>query len=415
MGEPHDDRFTRRGLLRSGAGATVVGALTFGTDSHCPATNTDATYSTVDYASLGIQRIVNATGNVTILGGSVMPPEVIRAWVEASKSFVNIVELHDRVGARIAELTGYESALVTTGAAGALYLGVAAAVTLADPSLVERLPDTTGARNEIILQKAHHSGFDSQLRGVGTTLIEVETVEELEHAVTARTALMFFMNINNDDGKIQRDEWVRVARRRMIPTLLDASADVPPVERFLEYQQLGFDLVAISGGKAMRGPNDTGLLLGKKELIDAAKPNANPFAPTIGRMLKVGKEDMMALLAAVERFVHLDHRKEWQEMERRIAVIEQAMKDLRGVVCERIVPPIANHQPHLIVSWDEDRVKLTREQATGELMTGDPPIQIGRVRGTGNKGILISVLALQSGEEELVARRLHQILSRATE
>jgi L-seryl-tRNA(Ser) seleniumtransferase len=199
-----------------------------------------------------------------------------------------------------------------------------------------------------------------------------------------------------------------------VPTLLDAAADVPPVERLAGYNRMGFDMAAFSGGKAIRGPNDTGLLLGRKDLIEAAKRNTNPHCGTIGRMMKVSKENMIALLAAVERFVHTDHQAERAEWERRLGVIEEAVRDLPTVRCERVVPPIANHVPHLVVTWDEGRVKLTREQLTRELAAGDPPIQIGRVAGTGDKGVLFSVFTLQEGEDKVVAQRLRAILKRAS-
>jgi L-seryl-tRNA(Ser) seleniumtransferase len=196
-----------------------------------------------------------------------------------------------------------------------------------------------------------------------------------------------------------------------VPTLLDAAADVPPVARLAEYNRMGFDLVAFSGGKALRGPNNTGLLLGRKHLVDAAKRNASPHCGTIGRMMKVSKEDMVALLAAVERYLHIDHQAEWREWERRIGVIEQALKDIPTLECQRVVPPIANHVPHLILAWDEKRLKLTRERLTRQLAAGDPPIQLGRVSGTGDKGVLISVFMLQAGEEQIVAERLRAILT----
>jgi L-seryl-tRNA(Ser) seleniumtransferase len=177
---------------------------------------------------------------------------------------------------------------------------------------------------------------------------------------------------------------------------------------------MGFDLIAVSGGKAIRGPNDTGLLLGRKDLIEAARLNANPHCGTIGRMMKVGKEDLVALLAAVERFVKLDHAAEWKEFERRLGVIEEAVKDVPTVRCERVVPPIANHVPHLQITWDEKRVAITREKVTRALADGSPPIRIGRVAGTGDKGILISVLTLQEGEDRLVAGRLADILKAAS-
>lgn len=399
---------TRRGLLSSGAGLALGGALgTTATPAEKPSTPDP-------YKALGLAHVINAVGTVTFLGGSLMPREVVAAWVEASKHFVNVAELHDKVGERIAKLIGVEAALVTTGAAGALLLGTAAAVTRGERDLIARLPDTKGMKNEVLIQKAHHSCYDNQLLDVGVKLIDVETADDVGKAVGEKTALMFFMNVAAEQGKIGREEWLKLARKHKIPTLLDAAADVPPLERLSGYNKMGFDLVAISGGKAMRGPNDTGLLLGKKALIEAGKKNANPNCGTIGRMMKVGKEDMIALLTAVERFVNLDHKAELRRLEQSIAVIEKALTGVPSLELERIVPPIANHVPHLIVSWDEKKVRVTRERVTKELFAGDPPIQIGRVGGTGDKGILISVLTLEPGEDKVVGARLRAILDKAS-
>lgn len=361
------------------------------------------------YESLGIRSVINATGTVTVLGGSVMPPEVVAAWADAARHFVDLVELQERVGDRIAQLAGVEAALVTSGAAGALVLGAAAAVTRGDAARIARLPDTTGMPNEIILQKAHRSCYDNQLTAVGARLVEVATRDELERAISDRTALLFFMNVNDGDGQIRRAEWGEVARRHGIATLLDAAADVPPVERLSEYIRMGFDLVAFSGGKAMRGPNDTGLLIGRRDLIHAAKRNTNPNCGTLGRAMKVSKEDMVACLAAVERFVRIDHAAEWREWERRIQVIEEALADLPALRTERVVPPIANHVPHLVVTWDERKLDLTPDAVTRQLADSDPCIRIGRVRHTGDRGICISVFTLQPGDESVVARRLREI------
>jgi L-seryl-tRNA(Ser) seleniumtransferase len=342
-----------------------------------------------------------------------MPPEVAAAWVEASKNFVNLVELHDKASAKIAQLLNVEAALITTGAAGAIFLGTAAAVTQGEAKLVARLPDTTGMKYEVIIQKAHRTCYDNQLTGPGCKLIEVETAEDVGRAINDRTALMFFMNYLEAEGKIKRAEWVELARKFKVPTLNDAAADVPPHSRLAEYVQQGFDLVAVSGGKGMRGPNDTGLLLGRKDLIDAAKRNANPNCGTIGRAMKVGKEDMVGLLAAVERFVRLDPDAERRELERRIAVVEEAVKAVPTIECERITPAISNPVPHLQITWDEKRVKITRQEVTRALAAGTPPIRIGRVTHSGDKGILISVLCLEAGEEKEVARRLADILKSA--
>jgi L-seryl-tRNA(Ser) seleniumtransferase len=362
------------------------------------------------YESLGLRHIINATGTVTNLGGSIMPPEVIAAWSEAARHFVNLGELQNRVGERIAKAIGVESALVTTGAAGALQLGTAAVVTRGDRKKMTRLPDTTGMRNEVLLQRPHHSCYDMQLTNVGVRLIDVETAADVKRAVNDRTALMFFMNKDDAAGRIRRAEWVALAREHRIPTLLDAAADVPPAERLSEYVRMGFDLVAFSGGKAMRGPNDTGLLLGRKDLIDAAKLNTNPNCPSLGRALKVSKEDMIAAMVAVERFVRLEHKAEVREWERRIGVIEKAIANIPSVQCERITPTTANCVPHLIVTWDEKRVRITRQRFTQQLMEGDAPIQIGRVPGTGERGICISVFTLQAGEERVIAERVAAIL-----
>jgi uncharacterized pyridoxal phosphate-dependent enzyme len=402
-------RMTRRSVLKTGAGLALGGALGSGDPTLAAPPAIPGVYE-----ALGVKHVINATGTVTNLGGSLMPAEVVAAWVDASRHFVNLADLQDKVGERIAKLVGVEAALVTTGAAGALLLGTAAVVTHGDAKLVQRLPDTAGMKNEVILQKAHHSCYDNQLTDVGVKLIDVETAADVKRVASERTALMFFMNVAEADGRIKRGEWVELARRHGVPTLLDAAADVPPVERLSEYNKLGFDLVAFSGGKALRGPNNTGLLLGRKELIAAAKRNANPNCGTIGRMMKVSKEDNVALLAAVERYVRLDHKAEEREWDRRSAVIERALKDIPTLQCERIVPPIANHVPHLLLTWDEKRVRTTREQVTRDLAGGDPPILIGRVHGTGDKGVLISVFVLQEGEERIVAERLRALLEKAS-
>ena len=393
---------TRRRLLQAGAGLAVGSVLPHGEAAPVKANI---------YEALGVKPVINAGGTFTNLGGSLMPDEVAAAWLEASKHFVNLAELQEKVGERIAKLIGVEAALVTTGAAGALLLATAAAVTRGHRTLLRRLPDTAGMRNEVILQKSHHSCYDNQLTDVGVKLIDVDSAADVKNALSERTALMFYMNYA--EAKIPREEWVKLARKAKVPTLLDAAADVPPVERLSEYCKMGFDLVAFSGGKAMRGPNNTGLLVGRKDLIEAAKLNTNPNCPSIGRMMKVGKEDMVAMLAAVERFVKLDHQAEWREWERRIGVIEHALKDVPSIEFERIVPAIANHVPHLQIAWDEKRVKITREQVTKALAQGDPPIIIARVHGSGEKGILISVFVLKPDEERIVAERVLAILKGA--
>lgn len=391
-------KMTRRAALTTGAAFSLGSTL----DAAPPTKSI--------YESFGLKRVINAGGTFTNLGGSLMPPEVASAWVEASKDWVNLPQLQERVGEKIAKLIGVEAALVTTGAAGALLLGTAAVVTRGDRDLLKRLPDTSGMKNEVLIQKSHHSCYDNQMTNVGVKLIDVETTADVKKVINDRTALMFFMNYV-PDSKISREQWIELARKHKVPTLLDAAADAPPVERLSEYCRMGFDLVAFSGGKAMRGPNDTGLLLGNKVFIDAARLNTNPNCPSIGRMMKVGKEDLVALYVAVERFVNLDHKAELRQWQSRISLIEKAVKGIPTVECEIIVPPIANHVPHLQIAWDEKRLKITREQLTKQLADGDPSIVIARVHGSGERGILISVFVLKDGEDSIVADRLKALLS----
>ncbi len=404
-----DPTVPRRELLVTGA--AVVGGLV--TPQLLQAQTERTAMKPSVYERLGVKHVINAAGTLTVLGGSLMPPQVVEAWIDATRHFVDLTDLQNKVGARIAELVGVEAALVTTGAAGAMQLATAAAITRGEPERVRRLPETTGMKNEVITQKTHHACYDNQITACGAKLVDVETRAELERAIGDRTAMMLFYNLNDADGRIQREEWVAVARQHGVPTLLDAAADVPPVEALSKYTKLGFDMVAFSGGKALMGPNNTGLLLGRKDLIEAARKNTSPVCGCIGRGLKVGKEDMIALLAAVERYVRTDHAAEWREWERRIGVIESALRDVPTLKTERVVPPIANHVPHLLSFWDESVVKITREQVTKQLAAGDPSIALGRVGGTGDRGLLVSAFMLQPDEVEVVAARLGGVLKQA--
>ena len=238
---------------------------------------------------------------------SLMPPEVMEAINYASKHFVMLDELHDKVGERIATLVHAEAAMVTSGAASALTLGTAAVLTGPDRQKIVDLPDLAGMKSEVIVQKTHRFGYDHAVRNCGVTLVEVETPEDVDRAVSDRTAMMLFYNNNEPVGRIQDEAFVQLGKKHGIPTLNDAAADVPPVENLWKYTKMGFDLVAFSGGKGMRGPQSAGLLLGRKDLIAAARLNASPNGNTIGRGLKVNKEEMVGMLAALERYLALDH------------------------------------------------------------------------------------------------------------
>jgi L-seryl-tRNA(Ser) seleniumtransferase len=405
---PFDETdLTRRSVLRAGAGGAIGGLLASGAFPDDVVAGEEASGKKPNvYDALGVKRIINAAGTITVLGGSLMPPEVVAAWTEAAKHFVDLLDLQERVGERIAKLLGVEAALVTTGAAGGIVLGTAAALTYRDRGLISRLPLPPEMGLEVVRQKAHRDCYDQQITACGVRLIDVETREELDRALSPRTAMMMAYNFREAEGKISRAEWLETARRHKVPTLLDAAADTPPLEALWKYNKLGFDMVVFSGGKAICGPQDTGLLLGRKDLIEAAKLNTAPRCGTIGRGMKVSKENMVAMWAAVERYVRLDHDSQLREWQRRIEVIEDALRDLPTLETKRIVPPIANRVPHLLILWNEERVRLTPAELKKRLLEGDPPIATARVHGTGDEGFLISVFMLQDGEDRIVADRL---------
>jgi L-seryl-tRNA(Ser) seleniumtransferase len=404
----HDNNITRRTALKTGAGGALGGLI--GPATLTAAGETEDAKPDV-YKILGVKTIINAAGTITTLGGSLMPPEVVEAWNQASRQFVKLLDLQERVGERIAKLLDVEAALVTTGAAGGILIGTAAALTYRDRTRISELPLPPEMGIEVIRQRSHHACYDNQVKACGVKLIDIETPEDLERAINPRTAMMMAYNFYEDKGQIKRTEWVAAARKHGVPTLLDAAADTPPLKRISEYNKMGYDMVVFSGGKAIRGPQNAGLLLGRKDLIDAAKRNTAPYCSNIGRGMKVSKETMVAMWAAVERFVNLDHKAVWQEWERRIGVIVERIKVLPTVRTEQIIPPIANHVPHLLIHWDEKRLKVSRAELKQQLADGNPSIATARVHGTGDAGFLISVFMLEPGEEQIVANRINEILS----
>ncbi|MCC6391663.1 MAG: twin-arginine translocation signal domain-containing protein [Bryobacterales bacterium] len=391
----------RRTFLKTAASAGAAGSMLAAPAPTSPATNI--------YARLGVRPCINGVGVVTHLGGSLMPPEVVSAMEEASKYFVPLTDLQRKVGARIAELLGAEAAMVTCGCASAITMGTAACVARGIPENLKRLPDTTGMKNEIVQQKTHRGGYEQQMWLVGTKTVWVETREELDKAINERTAMMFFYNEMEPEGKIGRHEWIRVGKERGVPTFNDAASDTPPPERLSQYIREGFDLVAFSGGKALRGPQCSGLLMGRKELIEAALPAFNPYA-SIGRGMKVGKEEMVGLLAAIERYLKVDHAQELKELEGRVADMMGVLKDVKGVQLERHMPPIANHVPHLRITWNEDAYRFRAGEVTRQLMEGEPSIAIS---ARGERLLQVSVWMMRPGENMIVARRLKEVFQGA--
>lgn len=358
------------------------------------------------YERLGVRPLINGMGTYTVLGGSLMPPEVLRAMAEAAGSFVSIPELREKVGARIAELLGVPAAMVTAGAASSIAAATAACMTLGDPSAAGRLPDATGLKSEVVLQRSHRTGYEPQIELNGARLVWVETRDELDRAIRDTTAMLFFLNFAEQEGAIGRAEWIEVGKTRGVPTFLDAAADLPPASRLSQYVDDGFDLVAFSGGKGLRGPQGSGLLLGRADLIASAEAAISPN-DGIGRAMKVGKEEIVGLLAAIERYLTLDHEAEWRVWRHRAEMIVDCLANMPGVKATIDVPPIANHAPQVVVAWNDERIKLNAEAAARRLRADDPPIAL---LVEGPRSLRIAVWTLQDDEPAIVARRIAEVL-----
>lgn len=355
---------------------------------------------------LGIRTFVNAAGTYTAMTASLMHDEVVETIKQGAKKFAMLDEVQDKVGEKIAELCHAEAATVTAGCWSALVLGTAGVLTGMDMKKVAQLPDVTGMKSEVIVQKGHNIGYVHALTNTGAIIVEIETVQELEKAINEKTAMMWFLNTYAPMGKIQHEEWVAIAKKHKIPTMIDMAADVPPVSNLWKYNDLGFDLVCVSGGKAMCGPQSAGILMGKKELIAAARLSAPPRGGNIGRGMKVNKEEILGMYVALEKYINQDHDAEWKMWESKIDTIVTSVNTIEGVTTEVSVPPIANHTPLLFIKWDESKVKTTNKDLMLKLRNGSPSIEV-MANGT---GINITVFMLQEGEEKIVAKRVREEL-----
>lgn len=363
------------------------------------------------YEELGVPTVINCEGTMTMLGGSLPHPELEAVMTMAGRHFVSIPELEVAAGNRIAKmlkLPEQYTALVTSGAAAAIQSGLAGILTGGNEALIRQLPDLTGMKSEVIIQKSHRNPFDHQLRSTGIKLIEVETADELRAAVNERTAMMHFTNFANGAGQIKVDEWVRLGKQFNIPCMNDAAADTPPVSHLWDYAVMGYDLITFSGGKAIRGPQCAGLLIGRKEMVANALLNNSPHEDTLGRSQKVGKEEIIGMVKALELFLAEDHdalANEWQD---RLQRISREVTAVPGVATTFFVPEIANHVPHMQISWDESRISLKPADAAKLLRSAKPSIVIGT--GEGRDGLVMASFMLQPGEETLVAGALSRLL-----
>ena len=370
-----------------------------------PSTSTRPSTQSPTFDSIGVRPVINCYGTYTIISGSRALKPVAEAMFEATNHYVHIDELMEKVGQRLAELTGAEWGYVSSGCAAALTELCAACIAGGDPEKMARLPDARGMKNEVIIQKGHRNSYDRAFRLAGAEMIEVVTVADLQAAIGERTALVAFIGDLEDLGQIPAQEMIRIAHEHGLVCIVDAAAQRPDVPN--RYLQMGADAVGYSGGKHLRGPQAAGLVLGRKDLLKAAFLNAAPHHG-VARPMKAGKEEIMGLLAAVEAWVRgRDHQAEWRMWEGFLETIRKAVASLPSVRTEVRQPGVANVSPCLFITWDERTLHCTPRQVYQELYDGDPRI----VLHCQTDGLMINAFMMESGEDVIVAKRLRELLS----
>jgi L-seryl-tRNA(Ser) seleniumtransferase len=362
------------------------------------------------YEELGVKTVINGEGTMTVLGGSILRPELEAVMAQAGRHFVRIAELEVAAGNRIAQMLklpdGYTAA-VTSGAAAAMEAGLAGILTGSNEQFIKQIPDLTGMKSEVIIQKSHRNPFDHQLRNTGIKLVVIETRDEFRQTVNEKTAMMHFSNFANGAGQIKVDEWLKLGKEYKIPCMNDAAADTPPVSHLWDYANMGYDLITFSGGKAMRGPQCAGLLIGRKEMVANALLNNSPHEDTIGRSQKVGKEEIVGMVKALELYLNEDHEALWKDWQGQLDYISGQITRVPGVSTAFFVPDIANHVPHMNITWDSGRIALAPKEVSQLLLESSPSIVIGSDES--HPGLVMNSFMLQPGENKIVAEQLTRI------
>jgi L-seryl-tRNA(Ser) seleniumtransferase len=431
--------FSRRRFLETGLVLPIAGA-TLAESAAARAGAGSVPHTASVYKRLGVRTPINAVGTLTTLSGTLMPPEVIRAMEEASRNFAPIHDLQEKVGQRLVELTGAGGALVTAGASAALCLATCAVTAGDDPGKMRQVPDLTGMKNEILIQRIHRTAYDHAFRMVGVKLVEVETAEQLQHGINRNTAAVAFVmshhtlggkepldavvdtSLGFEDryvvgphGHVSLEETVEIAHRAGLPVILDAAAEIPPPSNLSKFVKMGVDLVAFSGGKNLRGPQCSGLLLGQKDWMKKAYANSFPN-DYLARIAKVGKEEIAGLLTAVELALKRDYaaeRRNWYAMLRRVS---ESLHGVPAVATEFITNNDYSHTPRLSVQWDENRLGVSLDRMVKLLRDGEPSIVASDMRRFTPpwKGLGIFPYNLLPGEELAVAQRVREVLTKAT-
>jgi L-seryl-tRNA(Ser) seleniumtransferase len=418
----------RRMLMKWMAAAPVYGVIAAQGMSNRLAAATGKSATSDVYRRLGVRPFINARGTWTYLSGSLELPEVRKAMDAASQHFVDMFELQRGAGRRLAELSGAESGIVTSGAAGAMAAATAACMAGTDPAKVWQLPDTTGMKNEVVMLGGR-SAFDSAIRLTGAKLVVVRTLEEFPAALNERTAMVYTTWLGD-----RLEKGLAIAKKAGVPFLLDDAAGIPPIGNLSLYAKMGIDLFCFSGGKGLRGPQCSGLLLGRKDLIEAALAQSSPWEGAVCRPMKVGKEEIIGVLAAVESWMKQDLNALNKEWSKRVERIAKLVETVPGVTTEVRIPEGGNRYPTLTVNWDEEAWGFTVADCDQALREGEPRIEVltaanpslvPAVREGWQPGhketplrpnrLQIISMTMQDGEELIVGRRLREILSKAAQ
>ena len=362
-----------------------------------------------DFSDLGVKSFINAIGPYSSLGGAVMWPEVIDAMDYAIRNKIRMSDLQDAVGRRIAALLGANAAMVTSGATGAIILGTAACMTGGNRERQERIPDTTGMPNEVLILKSQRYLYDRSIRAPGAVLVEVETEADIRAAVNERTAMMFYLQNRPSNLALTVEVYIRLAKEFGVPIFCDAATTVPPVSNIRRTVEMGFDLVCYSGGKGLRGPYSAGLLLGREDLVRHARANGAPNHRAYGRSMKVAPEEYLGMMVAVEKSLQFD---EAADFERQLELIEQmdaSLSSLEGVITEIRTPGVEAREPYVEVRWDSSRYPIAVADVKQALRDGEPSVEV-RALFLSDGQLHLTATMLKPGEAEIVTRRVREIL-----